>query len=226
MTDTMDSACATPHRRSQGGPPSATPVMTPLLRSRSFDSPLSIGLAVIYSFGEMRVATLTVLTAPRRVGKRIHQAGRRLWSPSPKFLASGSKSRSRIATDPAGNRTRSRKDTKLMDWHDSVAVVTGSNRGLGREFAAQLLERGAKKVYATARDPERVQIAGVTPVGCDFRRGGCCSATACWAPARCSRPPPTAPTRHPPWPLPPTLRARWARSAVNPPTTAKPRRFP
>jgi NAD(P)-dependent dehydrogenase (short-subunit alcohol dehydrogenase family) len=55
-----------------------------------------------------------------------------------------------------------------MDLHDSVAVVTGSNRGLGREFAAQLLERGAKKVYATARNPESVQIAGVTPLDLDI----------------------------------------------------------
>jgi NAD(P)-dependent dehydrogenase (short-subunit alcohol dehydrogenase family) len=55
-----------------------------------------------------------------------------------------------------------------MDMHDSVAVVTGSNRGLGRQFAAQLLERGAKKVYATARDPESVQIPGVTPLGLDI----------------------------------------------------------
>jgi hypothetical protein len=60
--------------------------MTLLLRSRSFDSALSIGLGVLYPFGEMRVATLTVLTAPRRVGKRLHQAGRRLRSASPKFL--------------------------------------------------------------------------------------------------------------------------------------------
>ena len=55
-----------------------------------------------------------------------------------------------------------------MDMHDSVAVVTGSNRGLGREFVAQLLERGAKKVYATARNPESVQIAGVTPLSLDI----------------------------------------------------------
>ena len=55
-----------------------------------------------------------------------------------------------------------------MNLQDSVAVVTGSNRGLGREFAAQLLERGAKKVYAAARDPERVQIAGLTPLGLDI----------------------------------------------------------
>jgi NAD(P)-dependent dehydrogenase (short-subunit alcohol dehydrogenase family) len=55
-----------------------------------------------------------------------------------------------------------------MDLHDSVAVVTGSSRGLGREFAAQLLERGARKVYATARDPESVQIRGVIPLGLDI----------------------------------------------------------
>ena len=55
-----------------------------------------------------------------------------------------------------------------MNLQDSVAVVTGSNRGLGREFAAQLLERGAKKVYATARTPESVQIPGVTPLGLDI----------------------------------------------------------
>jgi hypothetical protein len=46
------------------------------------------------------------------------------------------------------------KDFKLMELHDSVAVVTGANRGLGREFAAQLLGRGAKTVYATARPRE------------------------------------------------------------------------
>lgn len=33
-----------------------------------------------------------------------------------------------------------------------TALVTGANRGLGREFVRQLLERGAAKVYATARD--------------------------------------------------------------------------
>jgi hypothetical protein len=60
------------------------------------------------------------------------------------------------------------KDFKLMYLQDSIALVTGSNRGLGREFAAQLLERGAEKVYATARDPERVQIPGVTPLRLDI----------------------------------------------------------
>ena len=55
-----------------------------------------------------------------------------------------------------------------MNLQDSVAVVTGSNRGLGREFAALEQLRGAKKVYATARTPESVQIPGVVPLGLDI----------------------------------------------------------
>ncbi|MCW2752268.1 MAG: putative short-chain dehydrogenase/reductase [Aeromicrobium sp.] len=35
----------------------------------------------------------------------------------------------------------------------SVALVTGANRGIGKEFVQQLLDRGAAKVYAAARDP-------------------------------------------------------------------------
>jgi NAD(P)-dependent dehydrogenase (short-subunit alcohol dehydrogenase family) len=35
----------------------------------------------------------------------------------------------------------------------SVALVTGANRGIGRALTEALLERGAEKVYATARDP-------------------------------------------------------------------------
>ncbi len=38
-----------------------------------------------------------------------------------------------------------------MDINGSIALVTGANRGLGREFARQLRERGAAKVYATSR---------------------------------------------------------------------------
>ena len=43
----------------------------------------------------------------------------------------------------------------------SIALVTGANRGLGREFATQLLARGATKVYATARRPSLVDVPGV-----------------------------------------------------------------
>ncbi|MGW2557317.1 SDR family oxidoreductase [Streptomyces sp. NPDC001635] len=47
-----------------------------------------------------------------------------------------------------------------MKISGSTALITGASRGLGRHFAEQLLARGAK-VYATARDPERVDVAGV-----------------------------------------------------------------
>lgn len=53
-----------------------------------------------------------------------------------------------------------------MELKDTVAVVTGANRGLGRHLAAQLVERGAK-VYAAARRPETVDLPGVTPLRLD-----------------------------------------------------------
>jgi NAD(P)-dependent dehydrogenase (short-subunit alcohol dehydrogenase family) len=48
-----------------------------------------------------------------------------------------------------------------------TALVTGANRGLGKRFAAQLVERGAK-VYAAARRPETIDIPGVVPVQLDI----------------------------------------------------------
>src|SRR5436305_1823123 len=39
--------------------------------------------------------------------------------------------------------------TKLAE---QTVLVTGANRGMGREYVAQLLGRGAAKVYAAARD--------------------------------------------------------------------------
>jgi NAD(P)-dependent dehydrogenase (short-subunit alcohol dehydrogenase family) len=54
-----------------------------------------------------------------------------------------------------------------MKIKGSVVLVTGANRGLGLEFAKQALARGAAKVYATARDPSKITLAGVTPVKLD-----------------------------------------------------------
>ncbi len=54
-----------------------------------------------------------------------------------------------------------------MQLDSAVAVVTGANRGLGRELARQLRDRGAK-VYAAARDQKRVDLDGVTPLQLDI----------------------------------------------------------
>ena len=40
-----------------------------------------------------------------------------------------------------------------MDISGSVALVTGANGGIGRAFVAELLKRGAAKIYVAARDP-------------------------------------------------------------------------
>lgn len=48
-------------------------------------------------------------------------------------------------------------------------LVTGANRGMGREYVGQLLDRGVATVYATARDPRGIDIvdARVVPVALD-----------------------------------------------------------
>ena len=53
-----------------------------------------------------------------------------------------------------------------MRIKDSVAFVSGANRGLGLAFAKALLAGGAK-VYAAARDPSAITLPGVTRVGLD-----------------------------------------------------------
>ena len=55
-----------------------------------------------------------------------------------------------------------------MDIQEQVALVTGANRGIGRTFVEELLARGARKVYATARRPEAIDIPGVEVVRLDL----------------------------------------------------------
>jgi NAD(P)-dependent dehydrogenase (short-subunit alcohol dehydrogenase family) len=54
-----------------------------------------------------------------------------------------------------------------MKINNSVAFITGANRGLGLAFAKALLAGGARKVYAAARDPASVALPGVTPIRLD-----------------------------------------------------------
>ena len=71
-----------------------------------------------------------------------------------------------------------------MQIEDSVALVTGANRGVGHQYVAQLIEQGAAKVYAAARnldtlshtvalDPQRV-----LPLALDVTDGGMIQAVA------------------------------------------------
>lgn len=57
-----------------------------------------------------------------------------------------------------------------MKIKDSVALVTGANRGLGAAFVRALLAAGATKIYAAARDPSTITEAGVVPVQLDVTR--------------------------------------------------------
>jgi NAD(P)-dependent dehydrogenase (short-subunit alcohol dehydrogenase family) len=57
-----------------------------------------------------------------------------------------------------------------MEITDQIALVTGANRGIGRQFVLELLDRGAAKVYATARRPEALDFTDsrVVPVHLDL----------------------------------------------------------
>ncbi|AMM20649.1 short-chain dehydrogenase [Frondihabitans sp. PAMC 28766] len=58
----------------------------------------------------------------------------------------------------------------ITDLTTQTALVTGANRGIGRQFVLELLERGVDKVYAAARRPETLEFddARVVPVQLDL----------------------------------------------------------
>jgi NAD(P)-dependent dehydrogenase (short-subunit alcohol dehydrogenase family) len=64
-----------------------------------------------------------------------------------------------------------------MELSSAVAVVTGANRGFGRQLATQLVGRGAK-VYATARRPDTVDIPGAIAVALDVTDAASIAAAA------------------------------------------------
>ncbi|MEU4539753.1 SDR family oxidoreductase [Streptosporangium sp. NPDC023825] len=69
-----------------------------------------------------------------------------------------------------------------MQIKGSVALVTGSNRGLGERFVQALLERGASKVYAAARNPGTITTPGVVPIALDVTDPAAVRAAADLAP--------------------------------------------
>jgi NAD(P)-dependent dehydrogenase (short-subunit alcohol dehydrogenase family) len=54
-----------------------------------------------------------------------------------------------------------------MRIHDSVALVTGGNRGLGLAFAEELQARGARRVYVGVRNPDAFERSGIEAVKLD-----------------------------------------------------------
>jgi NAD(P)-dependent dehydrogenase (short-subunit alcohol dehydrogenase family) len=65
-----------------------------------------------------------------------------------------------------------------MKLKDANILITGANRGLGLEFARQALARGARKVYAGARDPSQVTLPGVVPIALDVTNASQIAAAA------------------------------------------------
>jgi NAD(P)-dependent dehydrogenase (short-subunit alcohol dehydrogenase family) len=65
-----------------------------------------------------------------------------------------------------------------MRIRNSVAFITGANRGLGLIFAQELIAAGARKVYAAARCPERILLDGVERVRLDVTKPDTIAAAA------------------------------------------------
>lgn len=57
-----------------------------------------------------------------------------------------------------------------MKLDNATVLITGANRGIGLAFAREALARGARKVYAAARDPVSVQLEGVEALRLDVTR--------------------------------------------------------
>jgi NAD(P)-dependent dehydrogenase (short-subunit alcohol dehydrogenase family) len=54
-----------------------------------------------------------------------------------------------------------------MKIENANVLITGANRGIGLAFARAALARGARKVYAGARNPSGVTLPGVVPIQLD-----------------------------------------------------------
>lgn len=54
-----------------------------------------------------------------------------------------------------------------MQLKNATVLITGANRGIGLAFAREALARGARKVYAGARDPASITLPGVQAIQLD-----------------------------------------------------------
>ncbi len=70
----------------------------------------------------------------------------------------------------------------MVNIKGATVVVTGGQRGLGKAIVAELLERGATKVYATARAPKPSEDPRVVSVELDVTKPDSVAALADTAP--------------------------------------------
>ncbi|MFM9868898.1 SDR family oxidoreductase [Achromobacter xylosoxidans] len=54
-----------------------------------------------------------------------------------------------------------------MELKNATVLITGANRGIGLAFAREALVRGARKVYAGARDPASISLPGLQAIKLD-----------------------------------------------------------
>jgi NAD(P)-dependent dehydrogenase (short-subunit alcohol dehydrogenase family) len=66
----------------------------------------------------------------------------------------------------------------MVNINGATALVTGGQRGLGKAFVRELLDRGATKVYVTARDPRPSQDPRIVPVSLDVTDAASVAAVA------------------------------------------------
>jgi NAD(P)-dependent dehydrogenase (short-subunit alcohol dehydrogenase family) len=69
-----------------------------------------------------------------------------------------------------------------MQFSGATVLITGANRGIGLAFAKEALARGARKVYAGARNPATITLPGVVPLRLDVTSPADVAAAAQLAP--------------------------------------------
>src|ERR1700753_764902 len=85
---------------------------------------------------------------------------------------------SQQSTVPGADFNSSNLQEHPMNLDNSVVLVTGATGGLGRQFVAQALARGASKVYAGARRDHDWNDSRVVPLALDVTDSAAIAAAA------------------------------------------------